>query len=156
MSYSFTPLTQEQLDSAGLAEEGIYNFEVIKSTKKTSKSGNPMAELQITIWDKNGKNHSLFDYLVFSNIPLNIRKVKNFCDTTGLVEEYKKGNLPEELQGKCGKVSIGIQGNQPNPKGGVYPSKNVVLDYVLNDPNSLSSSADITDEPFKDDDEIPF
>lgn len=131
MSYVFTPLTDEQIDTMSLLPDGNYNFEIIKSTHKTSKSGNPMAEIQHKIWDKEGKTHIIFDFLVFSTVTLNIKKVKHFCEAVGLLEEYKTGSLRENLDGLSGKLTIGIQAEQPKPSGGFYPKKNYVVDYVI-------------------------
>ncbi len=156
MSFNFNPMTEEQIDdsnSVELIEEGIYTFEVLKSTKKISKSFNQMAEIKINIWDKEGKIHVIFDYLVFSKVPLNIRKIKHFCDATGLQEEYKKGEIPEDLSHLSGKVYIGIREEQPKESGGFYPKKNIVLDYIV---NSKSSNEIIPQEKFKEDLEIPF
>ena len=134
MSYSFPVLSDEELQSFPLLKPGVYDFEILKSTRKVSKnSGNDMAELNIQIWDNEGKTSSMFDYLVFSTVPLNIRKVKHFCDATGLSENYKRGELPEDLSGLSGKVQIDIQDEQPNDKGGYYPRKNNVVDYVMTD-----------------------
>lgn len=130
MSYSFMPMTDEEIDALSLVEEGEYDFNVLKSTRKTSKAGNPMAELHIQYWDKEGKQHTLFDYLVFSQIGLNIKRIKNFCDAVGLTEQYKQGQIPEELQGLSGKCQIGIKDAQPKEGGGFYPKKNIVLDYI--------------------------
>lgn len=152
MSYNFQPLTDEELDSFGLLENGIYSFEVNKATRKTSKSGNPMCELQLTVWDKSGKTYFLFDYLVFSTVNLNIKKVSHFCKSVGLYEEYKKGQIPEELQGLSGKVEIGQQESQPKPNGGYYPSKNVVVDYIVSDESIIEKS----DNDSFINDELPF
>lgn len=153
MSYNFDPMTDEEIEASSLVEDGTYNFEVVKSTRKTSKSGNQMAEIQNMIWDKDGKTHMVFDYLVFSKVPMNIKKVKHFCDATGLQEEYKKGQLPEELERLSGKAIIGIQDERPNPNGGVYARKNVVIDYVITDKGAVKSPPS---DQFMDDDSIPF
>ena len=155
MSYNFNPMSDEEINNIGLFEEGVYDFEVLKSTEKVSKSNNTMAELQINIWNKNGKSKLVFDYLVFSKIGLNIKKVKNFCDTTGLQEQYKKGELPGDLSNLNGKTLIGIQEPQPKPTGGFYPSKNYVMDYVTEDKKPSLKVEEIGETEFKDDD-IPF
>lgn len=152
--YLFNPMTEEQIQLSSLMESGIYDFEVIKSNKKTSKSGNPMAELNLNVWDKEGKQHVIYDYLVFSNIPLNIKKIKHFCDSTGLSKDYERGCLPENLERLSGKAIIGIQEEQPNPNGGFYPKKNVVTDYVIQDKSDIKQNP--KEEEFKDDTDIPF
>lgn len=154
MSYLFETMSDEQLETFPLMDDGVYDFEVLKSTRKTSKSGNPMAEVQLHVWDKAGKTNLVFDYLVFSKVPLNIKKVKHFCDATGLQEAYKKGELPEELAKLCGKVSIGTQEGQPNPNGGMYAKRNVVVDYVMTDKGAVKHEAAVDVDPFTDD--VPF
>ncbi len=131
MSYSFNPMSDEELDAMDVISEGVYNFEVVKSTRSISKAGNPMAVLHLKVWDNEGKTHIVFDYLVFSNVNLNIKKVSHFCKAVGLHEEYKQGQIPEELERLSGKVSLGIQGEQEKPTGGFYPKKNVVIDYIV-------------------------
>ena len=141
MSYSFHPMSEEELNAVSLVEDGEYEFEVLKSTRRISKAGNPMAELNLRYWDKMGAPHTLFDYLVFSSVPLNIRKVKHFCDAVGLQDAYQKGEIPEELGGYNGKFRIITQVGQEipedklqgKPKGSTYPPKNVVDDYVKSD-----------------------
>lgn len=164
MSYNFNPMTEEEINSANLIENGVYNFEVLSSTRKISKSGNPMAELQLHVWDKNGKTHIIFDYLVFSSIALNIKKVKHFCDATGLQVEYAKGEIPENLERYCGEVQIGTQEEQPRQGGGFYPKKNIVIDYcyqnnIVNEhiksKREEATSTEKKDE-FIDDIDIPF
>ena len=153
MNYSFTPLTDDELDAIDLIPQGVYDFEVIKSTRRTSKAGNPMAELQLNVWDNEGKQHIVFDYLVFSNINLYIRKLSHFCKATGLEAEYKRGLIPEILEKYSGKVEIGIQDEQPKSTGGFYPKKNIVLDYVKRD--AEASTTKPKEEEFVDSD-IPF
>lgn len=131
MSYNFTPLSDEELDAIDVIPEGTYNFEVISSIRKISKAGNPIAELQLKVWDNEGKIHNIFDYLVFSSINLNIRKISHFSKATGIYEEYKKGCIRDELHNLSGKAHIGIKDPQPKDGGGFYPKKNIVLDYII-------------------------
>ena len=153
MTYSFNPMTDEELDAINLLPDGDYDFLVAKSTRKTSKSGNAMAELQLTLWDRNGKPVFVFDYLVFSNVPLNIKKVSRFSKTTGLNVEYQKGELPEELSGLTGRLTLGTQEPQPKMGGGFYPKKNIVVDYI---PLKEEYSKPKPSDDFEDDTDIPF
>jgi len=155
MSYQFLPLTEDELNSSDLLEPGVYDFEVIKSEKKTSKAGNLMAEIQLKIWDKDGKVKFVYDYLVFSKVNLNIRKVKHFCDSVGLSDQYNKGSIPEELGSYCGKAEIGLQNSSPKPEGGYYPSQNTVIDYIKADKNNGMKPLPEKKEEF-DDLDIPF
>ena len=141
MSYDFRPMTDEELDTFPVLEDGIYDFEVLKSERKTSKSGNPMAELKIQVWENStGKINSLFDYLVFSDVPYTRRKIKHFCSAVGLQEQYSNSSLPEDLSGLCGKLELGTQDGQPKPTGGTYPRKNVVVDYVAAEQAAVKAS----------------
>lgn len=159
MTFNFNPMTEEELNASNLVEEGIYEFEVLRSTREQSRAGNAMAKLNIRYVDKEGRGHTLFDYLVFSDVPLNIRKVKHFCESIGLVEEYKKGLLPEELGGYRGQFKISIQKGQEipvdklngKPLGSCYPDKNVVEDYVGRVESAKSVPSDINF-----DSQIPF
>jgi len=152
MSYTFNPLSDEEIDALSLVEPGEYPFTIVKSTRRTSQAGNPMAELVIEYWDSSGVSHTLFDYLVFSSVPLNIRKVKHFCDAVGLQEQYKTGSLPEELEGLGGAFKIGISEETPKKGGGFYPKKNIVLDYLKKtEIKNINPSSEIVF-----DDSIPF
>lgn len=155
MSYNLTPMTEEELNAFDLIEEGTYDFEVLKSERQKSKSGNPMAKLQINVWDKNGKSTVIFDYLVFSSVKFCTRKIKHFCEAAGIAEDYLKGTIREDLERLCGKVHIGIQESLPNPTGGYYPSKNVVIDYVTKDNASHSGAPKPESDEFLND-SIPF
>jgi len=157
MSYNFDYMDEKELESVfQLIDPGVYNFEVLKSTRKTSKSGNPMAEIQIKIWDKGGRTQNLFDYLVFNNVALCRRKVKHFCDSVGLQKEYEKCSLPEDLARLSGKVELGIKDEEPNPSGGYYPKKNVVVDYVMTDQGAVKVPLASNNNKNVVDDDIPF
>ena len=58
------PLSQDELKQGDLMENGIYDFQVIKATEKISKSGNEMIELQLKVWESNGRERFIFDYLL--------------------------------------------------------------------------------------------
>lgn len=152
MSYCFNAMTDEEIESFNLLPDGVYEFEVVKSTRRVSKKQNPMAELQLTVFDKEGKAHTVFDYLVFSMVNLNIKKIKDFCYAVGLEKEYEQGSMPEELERFAGKVSIGIQDEQPNDNGGFYPKKNCVVSYIRRnkDAPKNDSKSDFID------DDVPF
>lgn len=155
MSYNVNPMTEEELNAFDVIEEGIYDFEVLKAERQTSKSGNPMAKLQLNVWDKTGKSIVVFDYLVFSSVKFCTRKVKHFCESANISDDYLKGTIREELEQLSGKVHIGIQESMPNPKGGYYPSKNVVIDYITKDNASQSIVHKVEDDSFLNE-EIPF
>jgi hypothetical protein len=132
MSFAFEPMSEEQIKALNFMEEGEYSFEVTKATQKTSKSGNPMIELQLKIWERtNGGVRIIFDYLVSTKNML--YKIKHFCDSVGLDKEYLSGSFEaEDCIGKMGMAYIILQKGQPKEGGGNYPDKNAVQDYIVN------------------------
>lgn len=156
--FTITPLTEKEIDALSMMPEGIYNFEVSACEKKKSKKGNPMAELTLTVWDNQGVKHSLKDYLVFSNVGLCIRKIKHFCESTGIEGEYLSGQIRENFLGLSGKVNIGIQDETEKEDGsGFYSKKNIVIDYVVTPKDAKSMP--LANKPFDsgiEDDELPF
>lgn len=159
MSFSFPPMTEDELQALNMVDDGIYDFEVVKATQKTSKSGNQMIELQLLVWDKSGKAHTVFDYLV--SITSMVYKIKHFCDTVGLDKEYLAGNFDVmQCDGRRGKAHIIVQAGQPNSNGGMYPDKNAVRDYVMTDAGAvkvdLSGSKSPEPKDQLSDDDIPF
>ncbi len=146
----FTPKTEEEIQSMNLIDPGIYQYEVAAAKEKMSKSGNEMIELSLRIWDKNGQEKMVFDYLLEAMQ----FKLLHFTETTGLAENYKAGNLrADDCVGRAGNVEIIVQKGQVNPMGGMYPDKNAVKDYLEN--KILSAKKDDS-PPFVDDDTIPF
>jgi len=132
MGFNFKPLSNQELnDLTGpkILEEGIYKFKVLKSKRTYSKAGNDMCELQLKIYRDN-LSAVIFDYLVFSDVPFNILKVNHFCDSTGLFEQYKKGDLQEDLSGLEGYVKISIKPESKDSYGRIFPKRNVVHDYI--------------------------
>lgn len=160
MTFSYPVLSEEeaQKERFTLLENGVYNFTVTRAVGKMSKpkpgkEPNPMIELQITVWDKHGREHYLYDYLVGSR---NMAwKTRHFCESVGLVKEYESQEFNEyKAVNRSGKALIGFQEGKQKPEGGFYKDKNVIEDYVLEDaPKKIDTS------PIKDkfeDSEIPF
>jgi hypothetical protein len=141
MSYAINPMTEEEIEAINLIPDGTYQFEVIRADPKISGKGNRMACLQLQVYDREGKPHIVYDYLIFSSVPLNIKKVKRFCDAVGLHEEYKKGEIPEDLERKHGYAEIGTQEEQPKQGGGFYAKKNIVVEYVMTTKGALMDEA---------------
>jgi len=142
MSFTFTPMTEEEIKSLNIMDSGIYDFEVIKAEQSISKSGNPMIKLMLKVWDTNGREHIIYDYLVSTSNMM--YKIKHFCESVGLEDKYKLGTFDEnDCVGKCGKVDIIIQKGQSSPNGGNYPDKNTARDYIskieMNEPKIKSS-----------------
>ena len=146
----FDPVTEEELQRDGLLSSGIYKYLVTKSEDKISKAGNEYTAITLEIYDDEGKCH-----VIFTNMSLK-KLLKHFCDVNGMETEYKSGNLPPEsfLRKSGGKVMIEIEGEKPNPNGGMYKAKNIVKDYIVYHHGSTTKPLPEKDDFINDD--LPF
>ena len=155
MSLSFQPETEEQV--LNLLKDGVYDFSVSEAKDAISKrTGNPMIKLTLVIWDKNGDKRFITDYIMTSYM----RKLKHFCDATGLIDKYNEGSLTAtDCLDKTGKLKLVIKNEIDSP----YPPQNEVQDYVKKESviaqNGLyKTMAEVANNAteFKDDVDIPF
>lgn len=133
MAFIFQPKTEEEILLEKLLPSGEYNFEVIEAYDKdpngndlVSKNGNEMIKIKLAIFNQNNSVTRLFDYLVNShNFSL---KIKHFCESIGLHELYRSGNLSDvnKFIGKSGKLKIIIR----TDKTGQYQPQNAIADYI--------------------------
>lgn len=140
-----TPISEADAAIAGLRKAGLYDFEVLESKDRISKNENEMIELNVKLYDTEGRTFRLFDYLVSSEGMA--YKIRHYASATGQLPQYEKGELrAEDQQGKTGRCQVGIQKARDG-----YPAKNVIQDYVPNVPGAplIASVKDM-------DDEIPF
>lgn len=157
--FSYNPISAQQAEAARkfpMLEPGEYDFQVKKACYRLSKSNNPMIELTVSVWDKQGKEFTIFDYLI-STEKMGW-KTRHFCEAVGLEKEYEDRSFNELLcQDKCGKVLITIQKGKPKPDGGLYPDKNVIDDYLKEEKeNKTINSIQPKSDPYGFDSEIPF
>ena len=141
---TFQPKSDDELQREMLIPEGEYNFEITKATEKVSKAGNPMIEIAIKVWDKEGKERYVYDYLMTSR-PSLLYRIKNLCEAIGKNEIYEKGQISEtDLYGASGKLTISIQSASVQ-----HPAKNIVKNYI---------ASEIKPEENEDkfDDDLPF
>jgi len=126
----FDPKSEEDINSYGLLQDGIYDFEVVEARDRVSRSGNDMIELKLKLWDKSGGVKIIFDYLLEAMA----YKLRHFCSVTGLIQKYEEGSLQAmDCIGRCGRAEIIIQPGAGKQTGGYYPDKNSVKDYITND-----------------------
>lgn len=133
MSFQFQPKNDDQINAyqnRGLLPEGAYVFTVLAAEYGTSKSGNAMLKLKLTIHEQDGSKRSIFDNLMAMESM--IYKTKHFCDATGLEAKYTAGSFTaEDCIGRSGLAKIGIQkGNAKEDGSGFYPDKNTIKDYI--------------------------
>lgn len=151
MQYEYK--TPEELEAERpQLKEGVADFEIVNATDDISKSsGNPMIKLVVKVWDVEGKQGNLFDYLV-PHVPF---KIKQVCDAIGRPEWYAANFdlRPDMLIGKSGSCVLGKERKSKDPK------------YANREPRIIISSYTSADEPKKEaptadnnfeDDDIPF
>ncbi len=147
----FTPKTDQEIAEQNLIPKGVYHFEVLEASNQISKSGNEMIKLKLKVWTHDGKERVMFDYLLEAFA----KKIKHFCEITGQLDKYETGCLfPEDCIFKMGKVEVGVEVGKPNDKGGMYPDKNTILDYIKSEADAAPATDKKADVPF--DDDVPF
>ena len=139
---AYTPKSEEQLAKEGCQPDGIYDFEVVATDDKPSKKGNDMYTLKLLLWDNNGDNFTLFDYIALGN-NFGERKLRQAADSCGILHIYETGNMkPSDFMNTKGKVEIKTQeGNTEFPL-----PKNVVKDYVKRPVQETEATGAIVDE----------
>lgn len=144
--FNYNPMSKDEAEKErfSLIDDGDYPAFIKSATAKISSSNNPMIEVDLDVFDIQGKPHSIRDYWVFS--PKMMWKVIHGTESCGLLKEYEEKKFhPSMLPGKNTRVRIKTQKGAPipsdklkgKPEGSVYPDKNVVEDYLLSDPNSV-------------------
>lgn len=143
-----------------LLPDGEYGAVIDDSIDRNSKSGNPMMEVTLSVYDRNGKSHTVKDYLVFTRGML--WKVIHCAESAGLIEEYKNKKFCSDVLRGCNvKVRISTEKGAEipleklngKPAGSRYSDKNKVEDYLNNNGNVKQDV--VKDESFIDDD-LPF
>ncbi len=146
-----------------LLKDGEYDAVIVTSQDKISaNSGNPMMDMTLYVYDENGREHSVRDFLVFTKSMM--WKIIHCADSAGLLQEYEQRKFCSNLiEGKQVRVKIITEngGEIPQdklngkPLGSRYPDKNKVFDYVKRNKNK-EVNLKTEDEPFVDDVDIPF
>jgi hypothetical protein len=139
-----------------LLKEGEYDAVISASQDKTSANkGNPMMDMILCVFDKDGKSKQVRDFIVFTKTMM--WRVIHFAESAGLMKEYEEGKLRSDVAIDCRvrvKIAVEKGGEIPQdklkgkPMGSKYPDKNTVEDYLKKD---LS----LEDENPLDDD-VPF
>lgn len=142
-----TPISEADAKAAGLWKRGLYDFEVLTAIDTHSKANNEMIEMEVKVYDTEGKGRVFKDWLVSGEHPLTAAKVRHFASATGQLPQYEKGELKAfDCVGKTGRCQIAIEkGKDP------YPDKNKIADYAPRVAGAplIASVKDM-------DDEIPF
>lgn len=143
-----------------LLPDGEYGAVIDDAKERNSKTGNPMIELTLSVYDMNGKAHTVKDYLVFTRGMM--WKVIHCAESAGLIEEYNNKKFGEDiLRGRNINVKIGIEKGaeipfdklKGKPVGTHYSDKNKVEDYLKKD--GINKQSIVKDDSFIEDD-LPF
>lgn len=126
--------------------EVLNSEDEISKVKPDGTGGNEMIHLTLKVFTPDGEEKTFDDYIIASME----FKLRHAADTFGILHKYESGSLvATDFYGKSGKCKMGIQ----RDKGGQYPDKNVITDYIKREKQpvieSVATGALI-------DDEIPF
>lgn len=127
MSY-FTFEPKQERELIDLLEMGEGDYEVLSANERTSAQGNPMIELKLKVFDVNSQSKNISDYLVLNDKKMCLKKIRDFCYSSGLASVYESGKFSgSDCVGRSGKLMIGVEDSDPK-----YPPKNVVRSYLVN------------------------
>lgn len=100
----FKVLSEEELaDKMGNLSPGKSDFQIFEAEDKVSKAGNPMLALNLKVWDQNGREGRVFDYIT-ANAQW---KLKKMLEAVGMEKEYEQGEVdPNQLMGKSGQLTL--------------------------------------------------
>lgn len=93
----FAPVSEET--AAGCFPKGEYEAVIKSAIEKTSKTGNPMIEVTMTVYGPDAAESELKDWLVCTDGGQ--RKIQRFCRSADLWETYQAGEL-------CGDSCVGL------------------------------------------------
>lgn len=122
----FTPVSEEKPapQSAGVWENGIYDYEVRDAEETISSAGNEMIKLVVCILNKAGDQKILYEYLVGTEKAA--WKVREFAASCGLLRQYETGSLmAAEIVGRTGMCEVGTRAAE-----GRYEAKNTVRSWI--------------------------
>ena len=164
MTFHYDVMTKDEAtrERFSLLPDGQYDA-VIKTVKdRVSSNGNPMFDMTVSVYDKNGSQIDIRDFLVFNRKMM--WKVIHCAEAAKVLKEYEnKQFAPHLLANKNVKVFIQtqkgnliphdkLQGKQP---GACYPDKNIISDYIGTDQLMASATTAMKAEDLLDD-AIPF
>lgn len=152
MSFTYEPLTEDEINSQSLIPDGIYDFETTKAEYKVNpNSGNKIINLTLKVWDAEGRESQVFTRLI--NLKSMMYKTKHYCDSTGLQKEYLENRFNESMcVGRCGKAHIITKKGGANPEGAYYKDRNDVKDFIASDSKIETKKTESSSSDFFNDD----
>lgn len=137
----FTPKKESELQAAKvLLPKGQYAFKVTHAIEKKSKKSEDMICLSLVVYDNQGDEFDIRDWLLESAS----FKLSHFCKCVGLYDQYEMGELEDYMcEGKTGLLKLVISKGSQKPDGsGNYPDQNTVSDYLTKDSKKPSDEDD--------------
>lgn len=132
----FTPKTEEQIASENIWSAGVYGFEITHAENAISKSGNEMIKLTLRVFDAEGRERTMFDYLLESMA----YKLRHAAEACGLLERYNVGELDGyDFMGKAGSLKLSVRANSQS-----RTKENSIQDYVVHRPDSQADASNST------------
>ena len=141
--FTFTPLTEAQIEMAGLIEPGQYDAVIVSARAEISKAGNSMVKLIVRVYFNYAGEEGTREIWCYLSEKMP-RLLKHLCDALGYEEKYNSGGIdPDLFIEQNVRVAVGVQ----KDKNGEYPPKNIITDFLFK-----------TEERKKDftNDDVPF
>lgn len=164
LNYEVMSESEAEQERFQLMKEGEYDAVVASSEDKQSSTGNSMMDVTLTVYDAEGRTHSVRDFLVFTRSMM--WKIISCADSAGILPEYNQGRFcSNTLINKNVRVKIGIEEGrqipedrlQGKPTGSLYPAKNKVAAYIKkNDQKPLGHVMPTAVTENLEDDDVPF
>jgi hypothetical protein len=148
-----TPKNEEELSRFQNLPPGKYPFTVLESDEVPSKSsknaGKLMFKLKLNVHGPDFDKH-VYDYFAdwFSEW-----KLKHFCDTSGLADNYAAGAVDGARNGFEGRTGFVLIEIEDNP---TYGEKNVVTDYFSEEAAQSKKPKSAEPSPIDNNDDVPF
>lgn len=156
MSFTYTPVTEEQIQLSRLLPEGFYPIQLIKGEDATSKAGAPMVKLSIVVFMEDGATRTITDYIL-PGTSWGDRSLFELCKASGLSQEYAQGKfLPYMVDGRTCFAKVGVQKGRPKdkskPDGEKWAPDNKIKGYhltapkgdthtIINEPDPVATAA---------------
>jgi len=144
LNYTVMDEAEAMQERFQLLPKGEYDAVIVKSEDKvSSNSGNPMMDMTLHVYDAQGHEHPVRDFLVFTRTMM--WKAIHCAESAGVIDQYKSGRLCSNIiQCKTVRIKLGIEEGKEIPEdklgdrspGDKYPDKNKVEDYIKRDSQS--------------------
>ena len=108
MAIQFTPVAAGTTGAFEPWEPGVYDFTIQEARETDSRQGNPMIELRLKIMRPDGRERTVFDYLVFTE-GMQYR-IRHCFEAIGLDALYESGDVSAGgMVGASGRCEIHIE-----------------------------------------------